>query len=151
LKTYTHWDVLMSSPTEPLPVEKRMFQLTRMFEGLSALERDPAPTYDDWKVVSDALNMMETLLVMGQVEDPDDLIGEAAMALAKAGNRSLKGHPIRLDGSAIQLIRAILRDYCEVLENLPARTMIQAHRQTESRVTKIIQGKSKSHDIMVGK
>jgi hypothetical protein len=141
----------MASPTEPLPVEKRMFQLTRMFEGLSALEKDPAPTYDDWKVVSDALNMMETLLVMGQVEDPDNLIGDAASALAKAGNRSLKGHPIRLDGSAIQLIRAILQDYCDVLDNLPARTMIQAHRQTESRVTKIIQGKSKPHDLRVSK
>ena len=151
MKTYTHWDVLMASPTEPLPVEKRMFQLTRMFEGLSALEKDPAPTYDDWKVVSDALNMMETLLVMGQVEDPDNLIGDAASALAKAGNRSLKGHPIRLDGSAIQLIRAILQDYCDVLDNLPARTMIQAHRQTESRVTKIIQGKSKPHDLRVSK
>ena len=151
MKTYTHWDVLMASPTEPLPVEKRMFQLTRMFEGLSALERDPAPTYDDWKVVSDALNMMETLLVMGQVEDPDDLIGEAAMALAKAGNRSLKGHPIRLDASAIQIIRAILQDYCEVLDNLPARMIIQAHRQTENRVTKIIQGKVKPHDIVISK
>ena len=151
MKTYTHWDVLMASPTEPLPVGKRMFQLTRMFEGLSALERDPEPTYDDWKVVSDALNMMETLLVMGQVEDPDNLIGDAASALAKAGNRSLKGHPIRLDGSAIQLIRAILQDYCTVLDNLPARTMIQAHRQTESRVTKIIQGKSKPHDLRVSK
>ena len=151
MKTYTHWDVLMASPTEPLPVKKRMFQLTRMFEGLSALEKDPAPTYDDWIVVSDALNMMETLLVMGQVEDPDALIGEAAMALAKAGNRSLKGHPIRLDGSAIQLIRAILEDYCTVLDNLPARTIIQAHRQTESRVIKIVQGKSKPHDLRVGK
>ena len=151
MKTYTHWDVLMASPTNPLPLEKRMFQLTRMFEGLSALERDPDPTYDDWKVVSDALNMMETLLVMGQVEDPDNLIGDAASALAKAGNRSLKGHPIRLDGSAIQIIRAILQDYCTVLDNLPARTMIQAHRQTESRVTKIIQGKSKPHDLRVSK
>ena len=151
MKTYTHWDVLMASPTNPLPLEKRMFQLTRMFEGLSALERDPEPTYDDWKVVSDALNMMETLLVMGQVEDPDNLIGDAASALAKAGNRSLKGHPIRLDGSAIQIIRAILQDYCTVLDNLPARTMIQAHRQTESRVTKIIQGKSKPHDLRVSK
>jgi hypothetical protein len=88
---------------------------------------------------------------MGQVEDPDNLIGDAASALAKAGNRSLKGHPIRLDASAIQLIRAILQDYCDVLDNLPARTMIQAHRQTESRVTKIIQGKSKPHDLRVSK
>ena len=151
MKTYTHWDVLMASPTEPLPVEKRMFQLTRMFEGLSALERDPTPTYDDWKVVSDALNMMETLLVMGQVEDPDNLIGDAASALAKAGNRSLKGHPIRLDGSSINAVRGILQDYCTVLDNLPARTMIQAHRQTESRVTKIIQGKVKPHDIVISK
>lgn len=151
MKTYTHWDVLMASPTEPLPVQKRMFQLTRMFEGMSALERDPNPTYDDWKVVSDALNMMETLLVMGQVEDPDNLIGDAAKALAKAGNRSLEGHPIRLDASAINTVRSILEDYCTVLDNLPARTMIQAHRQTESRVTKIIQGKGKPHDLKVGK
>lgn len=60
--TYTLLDVLQASATQPLPQAKRTHQLTRMWQGLRALEQDAAPTPDDWRVVSDAVNLLETLV-----------------------------------------------------------------------------------------
>ena len=60
--TYGLLDTLFARPDAPMPEEKRRHQLTRMYGGLHALETAPAPTPDDWRVVSDAVNLMETLV-----------------------------------------------------------------------------------------
>ena len=62
-KYYTIMDEMMASPTEPLPMEHRTHQLTRMYEGLAAMEQGANPTTDDWRVVSDAVNLMDLHLV----------------------------------------------------------------------------------------
>ncbi len=59
---YSLMDELMASGTEPMPKAKQRYQLTRMYEGLRAMETAPEPTVDDWRVVSDAVNLMETLI-----------------------------------------------------------------------------------------
>jgi uncharacterized protein YyaL (SSP411 family) len=137
--SYSHWDVLMASPTEPLPKQKRDRQLAIMKAGLANIERAPEVTLRDWEVVSDAVNMMQTLLEMGVVADEQDAIGDAITALANAGTKHLeKGMAIRLSGPEIVTLRGVLEDYEMVLENLPARTMIAAHRATEKRIQEIL-------------
>ena len=138
MTTYSMMDVLMASPTEPLPRFKRNHQLTIMFEALDNLERDPNPTNQDWDRVNNAVLMMEALRDMGHVEDQDGLLDDAIEALGKAGFRSMEGHNLRLDGKDIQTMRGVLQDYCEVIELLPARVMVAAHRKAEQRVMKII-------------
>jgi uncharacterized protein YyaL (SSP411 family) len=150
-ETYTMWDAMLASPTEPTPLTKRTYQLTRMWSGLSALETAYEPTQDDWAVCSDAVNLMETLIEGGRVADTNNLLFDAMKALAEAGQRSFAGHPIRLDGKGIQAVRAILEDYAMVLEGLPHRTMIHCHRLTEKRLEKIMAGKSQPHDISITK
>jgi hypothetical protein len=54
-----------------------------------------------------------------------------------------------LDGSGIQAVRSVLADYSDLLEVLPARTMIKAHRETERRIHEILAGKKKPHDVEV--
>jgi uncharacterized protein YyaL (SSP411 family) len=148
--TYSTMDVLLADPVNPTPKEKQTHQLTRMWQGLHGLERDANPSYDDWKMISDALNMMETLIEMGWASDPDGLINEAVTAMAIAGQRHLDtGVPIRLDGAGIQSIRGLLEDYADALAELPHRTMIACHRKTEKRVQDILAGKIKPHDVMV--
>ncbi len=151
MKTYTMLDSMLASPTEPMNEKQRRHQLTRMWQGLAALESDPNPTRDDWAVCSDAVNLMETLILTGKVEDSGDLLMDAITALAQAGQRSFAGEPIRLDGAGTQAIRAILADYAMVLESLPARTMIHCHRLTEQRLHSILRGHKKPHDIEVTK
>lgn len=147
--TYTMLDEMMASPKEPTPPATRRHQLTRMWEGLHAIELAASPTTDDWRVCSDAVNLMETLIGMGQVEDSSGLLIDAITALALAGRRHMSGEAIRLDAAGIHAVRAILEDYAAVLEQLPARTMVSCHRKTERRLREILAGKKQPHDVEV--
>ncbi len=147
---YTLMQEICASATEPLPQFWRTTQLTSMWDGLAQLETNPTPDTDDWRVCSDAVNLLETLVEMGEVEDTAGLLMDAITALAEAGKRHMKeGKPLRLSGTGMQAVRAVLTDYSEVLELLPARTMIRAHRLTEQRLHAIFDGKRKPHDVEV--
>lgn len=177
---YSLIDVMMASPTEPLPESHRVHQLTRMHSGLDAMEKAPQPTTDDWRVVSDAVNIMETLVTAGDlfetkidpetgeaykapipgmwygcdqqpvhITDASGLLSDAVTAMAMAGKRHKAGGNIRLDGAGIQSVRGVLEDYGDLLDALPARTMIKAHRETERRIHEILAGKKKPHDVEV--
>jgi hypothetical protein len=149
-QVYSMLDEMMASPTEPLTQEKRQYQLLRMYEGLRALEIAPEPSTEDWRVVSDAVNLMETLILEMKIcEDASGLLMDAITAMAKAGQRNLAGGAIRLDGPGIQAVRAVLRDYAELIEVLPARTMVRCHRLTEKRILNILQGKLRPHDMEI--
>jgi uncharacterized protein YyaL (SSP411 family) len=147
---YTVLDRLMASPDKPMPPERRTHQLTRMHQGLAALETAAEPAPDDWRVVSDAVNLLETLVGMGHIQDDAGLIRDAIEALATAGARHLQsGQPIRLTGAGIQAVRAILADYAMCLEQLPARVMVEAHRITERRVHAVLEGRARPEDICI--
>ena len=140
----------MASPTEPLPEKFRTHQLTMMYQGLHAMETAPEPTTDDWRVVSDAINLMETLVVEMKVcEDSSGLLMDAITALAVAGKRNRAGGTIRMDGVGIQAVRSILSDYAELLNMLPARTIYRCHRLTEKRLHDLLDGKRKPHDVEI--
>jgi len=150
IKRYTLLDEIAASPTELLREHWRTYQLTRMYEGLAAMEKSPTPTTDDWRVVSDAVNLMETLVVdMKVCEDTSGLLMDAITAMALAGKRNMAGSTIRLDGAGIQAVRAVLEDYAALLNVLPARTMIRCHRLTEQRLHELLDGKRKPHDVEI--
>lgn len=156
---YSLIDVMMASPSQPLAQKERVHQLTRMHQGLEAMEKAAEPTTDDWRVCSDAVNIMETLVTQGfwpdcngdivEINDNAGLLQDAVTALAMAGKRHRAGGNIRMDGAGIQAVRAVLADYSDLLEVLPARTMIQAHRNTEKRIHEILAGKKQPHDVEV--
>jgi hypothetical protein len=156
---YTLFDVVLASPSQPLAEHLRRHQLTRMHQGLEAMEKAPTPTTDDWRVVSDAVNIMETLVNNNpwldcdgdpvEITDASGLLADAVTAMAMAGKRHKAGGNIRLDGAGIQAVRGVLADYGDLLEVLPARTMIKAHRETERRIHEILAGKKKPHDVEV--
>jgi len=149
-KRYTMMDELLASPTEPLPQAWRTSQLTKMYEGLNQLEQGEDPQPDDWRLVSDAVNLVETLVVEMKVcEDANGLLMDAITALAKAGKRSKAGQSLRLDGEGIVAVRSILRDYAELLDVLPARTMVRCHRLTEKRIQDMLDGKRRPHDVEI--
>lgn len=147
--TYGPLAELLASPIAPMPKDKRLHQLTRMWQGLAAIETAPTPTPDDWRVCSDAVNLMETLITMGEVQDTNGLLPDAVDALAMAGKRAMQGHAIRLDGKGITATRAVLEDYAQVLDVLPHRTMVRCHRLTEKRIRQILAGHKQAHDVEV--
>jgi uncharacterized protein YyaL (SSP411 family) len=148
--TYSLLDEMAASPTQPLPEATRRHQLTRMWAGLASIETADKPTSDDWRVCSDAVNLMETLVDMYVVEDNSGLLQDAIEALALSGKRHMTaGSSIRLDAKGIQAVRAVLEDYASVIEQVSARTMIHCHRRTERQIREILSGKLRPHDIEI--
>lgn len=146
---YTHWDVLLASPTAPLPKAKQLHQLMAMWLGLAAMEQGKEPAPDDWRVCSDAVNLLETMVIQGVAKDDSGLLMDAITALALSGKRHLKGGSLRLDGKGMQAVRSVLEDYAALLDVLPARTVIQCHRATEFRLRQIYAGKPQKHNIEI--
>ena len=150
IHTYSMWDEMLASTTNPLPEAHRVHQLTMMWQGLAALESGDTPSNNDWRLCSDAVNLMETLIRDMQVcEDSSGLLLDAITALAHCGKRHLEGKPLRLDGPGIHAVRSILEDYATMLDMLPHRTVVRCHRLTEKRIGEIHRGKKKPHDVEV--
>ena len=149
--TYSLLDEMMASASHPLPAEKIQHQLSRMYQGLHSLETAEQPTMDDWQVVSDAVNMLETFVEKDICEDQTGLLTDAVSAMAQAGRRHIQHGVIRLDAKGIATIRAVLEDYAGLIEVLPARVMIHCHRKTEMKLHDIIKGKAKPNDVIVKK
>jgi len=148
--TYSLMDEMLASPVQPTPQASQVHQLTRMYGGLHSIETAARPSVDDWRVCSDAVNLMETLVASGVVQDTSGLLADAVFALSVAGRRHVKSNaPIRLDGEGIQAVRAVLEDYRALLAVLPHRTMVQCHRATERRLRDILAGRRQAHDVEV--
>lgn len=145
---YTHWDELLASPTAPMPAARQRHQLTRMAQGLDEIARSDRPGTDAWRVLSDAVNLVETLVHHGpwpdcageltDVHDTTGLLPQAIAAMAKAGERWLHGQPMRLDGEGLTAVREVLAAYTDLLGQLPERTVIKCHRATERRLIAIM-------------
>lgn len=158
---YTMVDELLASDSQPMPQRNRTHQLRRMADALHELMHAPQPGTNAWRVVSDAVNLLETLVQHGEapikdatgntiashwrdcdgdaieVRDHSGLLADAIAAMTAAGQRYTNGHPLRLDGPGIAAVRAVLEDYEAALNTLPHRTMVRCHRATEKRVKAI--------------
>ena len=124
MTTYTHWDVLLASPTEPLPLKKRQYQMGLMLKALENCKTKSSVR--DIAVLSTAVDLMNTLCDMGHIEDNEKALEDAMIALMQDN----------LNDIEVRMFEGILEDYQMVMDNLPARTMIAAHRETEKRLVK---------------
>ena len=124
MTTYTHWDVLLASPTEPLPLKKRQYQMGLMLKALENCKTKSSVR--DIAVLSTAVDLMNTLCDMGHIEDNEKALEDAMIALMQDN----------LNDIEVRMFEGILEDYQMVMDNLPARTMIAAHRETEKRLGK---------------
>lgn len=145
--TYGPADVLAASATAPMPKATRTHHLNVMWQGLAAIETAAAPSNEDWRVCSDAVNYMETMVRSGLCLDERGLIADAIAALAQAFKRKVAGGVIRLNGQGIQAVRAVLEDYAEVLATIPHQHAVLAHMQTERRVRQYLTGKRRPPDV----
>ena len=124
MTTYTHWDVLLASPTEPLPLKKRQYQMNLMRKALENCKTKPS--VQDIAALATAVDLMDTLREMGHLEDSQKALEDAMIALMQDNFNDIE----------VRLFEGILEDYQMVMDNLPARIMIAAHRETEKRLSK---------------
>ena len=147
--TYTQFDELMASPTEPIPKQKLIHHLSNIYQGLRAIEQDANPRKQDWIFVSDALNMLKTLVNDKVCEDPEGVLIEAMNYMCDAMDRATKeGKAIRLSGPGIASVRNAVACYADILEVIPARVIIHCHRKTEKEIQEVLKNPKKYHAML---
>jgi hypothetical protein len=147
--SYTTFDELLASPDRPLPQLHIDHQLGVMRAGLDGLLTSEAPGREQWAVVADCINLLETLVDMGAIEDEGGWIAEAARELAQAAQRFTASASLRLTGAGVKAVQSALEGYELAVTNYSARTMIRAHRLTEKRIREIRSGKCRPHGTVV--
>jgi hypothetical protein len=148
--TYSPFAELLADPVNPLPQAKITYHMTKIYEGLDALDQMLHPEVRHWQAVADAANMLDTLSrEMDVVSDTDGAIRDGMEVLALAWNRYEHGLPNTLDHDDLTKLRLIVNSYMEAMETLPERVMVRAHRMTEKRMYKILNGQKQEGDIVI--
>ena len=68
---YSMMDELLASTSQPMPQRNRDYQLKQMNDALQELMQAPRPTNNAWRIVSDAVNLLETLVQHGEAPIKD--------------------------------------------------------------------------------
>lgn len=141
---YSLMDVMLASTTQPLTAEKRAYQLGKIWAGVAAIEGTSVPSTDAWRLCSDAVNLVETLVLHGpwpdcdgdlvEIQDASGLLTDAIAALVRAGERLALNLPAALSPADAAALRGVVQDYSDLADTLPARTLLRCHRATERRM-----------------
>ena len=148
-RTYSLLDEMFASPITPMPLASQRYTMMGYLEAMAAIKLEPDPSEHHWRVLADAVNLAESLIEMGELQDNDGLIRDAVQAMGRTALRYQEGGPLRLDGDALKAMTALVDDMGEVVATLPHRTMIRAHRYAEKRVRDINEGKRKPGDVVI--
>lgn len=140
---YSLWDELRADPVQPLAIQDRINTVGKMADSMAALKLDPCPPVEDWRRLSDMVNMVHTLVDMGEMVDSQALLADVFEAIVKASDRYKADQPLRFDGPGVQAMDALFQDFSTAVSVLPARTMIRCHRLTVKRLQAVRKGQQK--------
>lgn len=146
---YTLWDELCADPVQPLSIKDRLNTVGKMSDSMEALKLEPCPPVEDWRRLSDMVNMVTTLVEMGEMLDSHALLADTYEAMVKASDRYKAGLPLRFDGPGVQAMDALFQDFSAAVSVLPARTMIRRHRLTVKRLQAVRKGQQKVSGCVV--
>ena len=146
---YSMLDEMMASPTDGVSPAQLDYQLGQMRAGIEELRTAPAPSRDAWEAIADLVNLLETLVEMGELDDSGGWVQETARELAHAAVRFQQGKPLRLTGAGLTAVANAFEGYTLAASSLSARTLIRAHRKTEQRVRAVRKGRGRSTDTFV--
>ncbi len=104
---YGPWHIMLASPDKPMQPSRYRHQLTRMHLALANITKGESPTDDDWRLIADAINLVETLVLQKVAQDESGLLHDAITAMAEAFYRADQDSArMRLTGPGLAAIRA---------------------------------------------
>lgn len=122
---FTLAEVLMASPTNPMPAADARARYEATLHHLEQLAAAPEPSPLDWRTVAMAGNVLEALLAADVIDDPERVLADGFAAMRAAASRP----KIRFTGDELQAVRAMVRNWGTVLEQCPHRMLLQAFRR----------------------
>lgn len=131
---FTLTDVMLASPTAPMPAADAKQRHAATLHHLEQLASAPEPGPLDWRTVAMAGNVLEVLVNQDVVDDPEGVLAEGFEAMRAAARRHREAGKIRFTGDELTAVRAMVRNWGIVLDQCPHRTLLQAFRRVYSDI-----------------
>ncbi len=134
---YSHAQELMASAIKPLHKRKRDPLVLAVQDAVQAVGYG-SPVVEQWRVLADAANLAETMLTLGQFDDPGALFSDAVAAVVVLGRAHGHGEPMRLNAAQLMHLTEFAEAYEQMLAQASERNYIHAHRATERRLRELL-------------
>ena len=123
---------------QPTPKAERDATMLRFYSALDAMTRGEHPGEEEWRDMSDAVNLVETLVDMGRLsaEQVMPTVHSAVDVMRKAAHRYFSGQAMRVDGPGLQSLREVLDVYGQCMERLTGYEIAKAAELTQERIAK---------------
>ncbi len=134
----------------PAPKAKRDRVMLSFHTALEAMAAGKHPGESEWRSLSDAINTIETMCLMGKLIDHEvmPLVSAAIDGMVKAARRFRAGQGMRLDGPGFNALREIVAVYEQCLEGFTEAEMAEAQHQTQQRLNAIWRAKKLPDNVI---
>lgn len=155
-QVYTVMDELMASPVNPLTQSQRDHHLGIIIRAFDALQKGERPTLIDVGYIGDCVNMLDTITGMRfnqkgsdfeQIEFSEDTRHAATQAVARCVIRGRESGTYRFDAPGLTVIREVIEFYTMLIDTIPARVFIKAHRKNVKDCADAVAGKMNRSNI----
>lgn len=119
--------------------------------ALEALARGEHPDDEDWRLLSDAINTIETLTLHMQRLSAAEVMPTVNLAIAAmvgAAKRYQSGQRMGVDGSGLQALRDVVGIYEKCLNGLTEREMAVAQQLTQQRVNRLLRSRGLEREVV---
>ena len=136
----------------PAPRDQREKLLAKFLSALESITKGTHPSEDDWRLLSDAVNTVETLaLNLGKLVPAEvmPVLNVAMQSMGEAARRYRDtGAAIRLDGKGIAALEEVIAIYADCLEGLTEREMQVAQEETARRIATLLRDPNPSPEVI---
>jgi hypothetical protein len=142
-------DEMLASPVHPLPPADAAERVRAAREHLEQLQHAAEPTVMNWRVCAMVGNVIEVMLTMQLIDDPDRVLANAQGVLRAASEHALAHDvPPRLVGVEASAISDLIDAFEHVLAEVPHRTMIRVFRETDVLMRRLNAGQRRPGDYV---
>lgn len=135
----------------PAPKADRDALMLRFNSALDALARQQHPGEEEWRLVADAINTVETLVdPMGRLLHDEVMpsVDRAIKGMGDAARRFREGKSMRLSADGLEAVRDVIAVYQQCLDGLTGAEMDEARHRTQLRVNALLKARESTAEVI---
>lgn len=136
----------------PAPEAAREALMLKFYSALESMVRGSHPDSEDWRLLADAINVLETLALHTRrlpAADVMPMVNAAITGMVGAAKRFRAGQGMRLDAPGIEAIRQCLGVYAAAMALLTEREMSAARDETQRRLNLIYRSREALDNVVM--
>lgn len=140
---------LLADPVQPIAASRRSQMAAILLSALEDMAKAPTPMLESWRDLTDAANFLQSALELGLVEDPQEAVAHAKLALIEAFRfHEAHGH-LRMTAAGLSSMRNAVEQFDDLIGAMSQRAFWSVVKRSEKRIGAIYAGRAKPGDVVM--